>query len=93
MRAEAIERELDDKEYEEVLNKLYGTVEICGMTFDSGYALRELDPTAFRCEKVDYEDGLETEEWKCGVCGNVFDNEDEAEECCTPEEEEEEIEE
>ena len=36
-------KEVTDKEYEEKLNDIYGTVEICGMTFDSGTALKEFE--------------------------------------------------
>lgn len=52
---------LSDDEYEEVLNELYGTVEVCGMTFDSGSILKDQDPTAFRCGKNDYESSIQTE--------------------------------
>ena len=85
MNAKPVERELTEDEYEDVLNEIYGTVEVCGMTFDSGAILRELDPTAFRCGQVDYEDSLEPEEWACGVCGTTFDDEDEADDCCSEE--------
>ena len=81
----AYEIEKDEKEFEEMLNKSYGTVEICGMTFDQGTALRELDPTAFRCALSD-----EPLQYGCEKCDSVFDNEEEAEECCKEEEEEEE---
>lgn len=39
--------------YEEFLNEIYGVVTICGMEFDSGHALKELDPIAFRCGVAD----------------------------------------
>jgi len=92
MNAERKETELDEKEYEDVLNELYGDVEVCGMTYSAGCALRELDPTAFRCGKVDYEDQLDKDNplWLCGECGDEYDDEDEAEECCKDESEEEE---
>jgi len=93
MNSEPVEKELTDEEFEDVLNNIYGDINICGMTFDSGYVLRELDPTAFRCGKIDYEDSLEPEEWVCGECGEIYYNEDEAEECCQPEEDKEDYEE
>ena len=34
---------------EDMLNELYETVEICGVTFDAGSAFRKLDPIAFSC--------------------------------------------
>ena len=82
MNAKPINKELTEDEYEDTLNEIYGTVEVCGMTFDSGRILRELDPTAFVCGQVDYESELAPKEWACSVCGVVFDNEDEAEKCC-----------
>jgi len=47
------------------------------LTFDTGKIVRELDPIAFRCgiEELD-------EEWRCGECNNVYNNEKEAENCC-----------
>jgi hypothetical protein len=77
------EVELSEDEYEEMLNELYGTVSICGMEFDSGRVLRELDPTAFRCGMAD-----EPQRWKCLGCGEVYEDEDRAAECCPTEDEE-----
>ena len=37
-----------ERDFEEMLGEVYGTVEICGYTFDAGRALKELDPIAFR---------------------------------------------
>ena len=75
------ERELTDEEYQLELDDLYGEVNVCGMTMRAGYVLREMDPTAFRCGKIDYTDSLE-HEWECGECGEAFDNEEDAENCC-----------
>lgn len=47
---------MTDEQYEEALNEMYGEVSICGMTFNAGHALKELDPIAFNCGKADYED-------------------------------------
>ena len=69
--------ELTDKKYEDILNEAYGDVEICGMKFSSGYALRELDPTAFRCGMAD-----EPEKWECGECNSIYETEEEAKDCC-----------
>jgi hypothetical protein len=52
---------LSDSEYEEILNEIYGDVEVCGYTFGSGSLLVDADPTAFRCGKNDYESGIQTE--------------------------------
>lgn len=78
----AQQKETTEEEYEEQLNDIFGTVEICGMTFDSGRALKELDPTAFRVGMSDIE-----EPWICSECDSEHDNEDDAEECCKEEEE------
>ena len=37
---------LSDSEYADVLTDIYGTVSVCGQTFDAGDALKDLDPTA-----------------------------------------------
>ena len=84
----AIEIEKDEKEFEEYLNEIYGDVEICGMYFEQGTALKELDPTAFYVFLSD-----EPTQWECSYCFSVFDSEEEAEECCGDVEEEEEEEE
>lgn len=76
-----IEIEKDEEEFEKMLNETYGEVEICGMMFEQGTALRELDPIAFRCALSD-----EPIQWQCSECDNIFDDEDEAEECCKEEE-------
>ena len=50
---------LDTEElYANMLDDCYGEVEIAGMTFQTSRALKELDPTAFRCGMVDYIDSL-----------------------------------
>jgi hypothetical protein len=85
MNAIEIEPELDEDEVIEQLDEIYGEVDICGMRYSSGQALKELDPIAFREAKLDIENGME-HKWECGVCGEQFDTEDEANECCQPEE-------
>ena len=52
------EVELSDAEYSDVLDELYGNVQVCGMTYSAGAALEALDPVAFRCGKGDYESDL-----------------------------------
>ena len=76
------EVEKSESEYEEMLNDIYGTVEICGMTFDSGRALKELDPIAFRCGMSDL-----PLQYQCTECDKIYneDDEPEAEACCKPE--------
>ena len=77
----AYEIEIDEDDYERELSELYGTVNICGMEYDAGRALRELDPTAFRVGIAD-----KPTEYACGECDeNHGEDSDAAEECCQPE--------
>ena len=75
MKAREVEK--DERAYEEMLNDCYGTVTICGIEFEQGTALKELDPIAFRCGLSD-----EPVQYECSECSTVFDDEDEAEDCC-----------
>ena len=77
-----IEVEKSEHEFADELTDVYGVIEICGMKFDSGHALRELDPIAFRCAMSD-----QPLQYDCGECGKRFeeDEQDEAELCCKPE--------
>lgn len=84
MKAILKEKEISDSDYRDILDEVYGDVEICGMTFSSGRALEELDPTAFRCGKADHEDTIE-DVWECSECGAEFAWESDAEECCPAE--------
>lgn len=47
----------------DMLNDVYGELEVAGTVFDAGYALAELDPTAFRCTVIDYMDEEYFETW------------------------------
>lgn len=76
----ATQKEITDEEYEDYLNDIYGEVKICGMTFDSGRALKKLDEIAFNCGKNDYES--ENEIWICEECNKEYNNEEDAENCC-----------
>lgn len=50
---------LDTEElYANMLDDCYGEVKIAGHSFSTSRALKELDPTAFRCGEVDYIDSL-----------------------------------
>ena len=83
MSARYEEFELDERAYDEMLDEIYGTVEICGMTFDSSRVLKEMDPIAYRVGMSDME-SCEPGTWVCDDCGEEFteDEEDEAQECC-----------
>lgn len=83
MNIKEIEYEMTDEEYRDMLDEIYGEVEVCGMTFSSGRVLEELDPTAFRCGKGDYE-SEQPSKWQCGTCDTEYNEEEDAEECCKP---------
>lgn len=78
MNAELVE--LTEAEFASRLTERFGTINICGLEYDSGTALQELDPTAFDVAHAD-----EPEEWKCCECDEAYDNENEAEDCCQEE--------
>jgi hypothetical protein len=52
---------LTDDEYAEILNDIYGTVEVCGQTFDQGTLLKDADAVAFRCGKGEEENRIQAE--------------------------------
>lgn len=57
MRAAIVEqcKPVDREEfYRELLREAYGTVEVCGFTFDAFRILEKLDPVAFYCGRNDY---------------------------------------
>ncbi len=76
----AIQTEITEDEFEQELNDLYGEVEVCGIKFNSGTILKELDHIAFRCAMFDSESRGEM--WRCEGCGQDWFAEEEAEECC-----------
>ena len=72
--------ELTDEQYDESLDDAFGEVTIAGMKYSTSYALKNLDPTAYQCGKADYEDTLD-HKFECAICGDVFDHEEDTEEC------------
>ena len=52
---------MEDSEYADLLTEIYGTVEVCGQTFDQGSLLQDADPVAFRCGKSDEESRIQSE--------------------------------
>lgn len=70
------EVEMDEKDYEEMLNDVYGEIKIGNLTFWAGEIVKELDPIAFRC-------GLsEDVKFKCGKCREIYEDEEDAKNCC-----------
>jgi len=54
--AGTITREYTDSEFEEYLDEIYGDVNICGIAYSSGRALKEIDPIAFNCAMSEHEE-------------------------------------
>lgn len=63
------QHEMDEKEFEEYLNDCFGDVNICGLNYGAGYALKEIDPIAFRCAMVDHEEECQ----ECEGSGKVIE--------------------
>jgi hypothetical protein len=53
MRTMYFYHEIEDQ-YEDMLNECYGMIDICGMKYDAGRALKNIDETAFRCGCSDW---------------------------------------
>ena len=58
---ETFEYSCTDEEYNEYLDNIFDEVEVCGMTYNVSYALKELDPIAYRCGKSEYEADFDLE--------------------------------
>lgn len=54
--------EMTEEEYDAMLDECYEEIEICGALFSASYALKNLDPVAYRCGKSDYEGSKDLEE-------------------------------
>lgn len=61
---ENFEIDLNDDEFIDILDGIYGDVTICGYSYSAGRTLLEIDPIAFRCGKNDYENGMDVTESK-----------------------------
>jgi len=46
-------------QYDEMLDECYSAVEIAGMEYSTSYALKNLDPVAYRCGMMDYADSIQ----------------------------------
>lgn len=79
-----IEREVGaytEDDYEQMIEDVYGeTVDIAGMTFNTVYALKELDPTAYNVGFNDFQEYKTV--YDCPVCEYEHDDEDDAKWCC-----------
>lgn len=50
-----------EEAYEDFLNEVHGTVEICGITYDAGRAFKMIDPIAFHCGFNDWLDSVQAD--------------------------------
>ena len=68
-----------EKLYEYMLDDCYGTVAIAGLEYSTSCALKEIDPTAYRCGFADWLDGegLTTEESESDEESDDEENDDE----------------
>ena len=83
---DAIEIDIDSQEfeemYEQMLDDCYEEIKIGSLTFSPSQILKECDPIAYRCGKIDYADSMdvaETEEYK-QVESELYEIEDRIEE-------------
>ena len=76
----ALELRMNVHEFEEWLNELYESVAVCGYIYYQGSLLRSIDPVTFRCIMAD-----EPSKWQCDDCGEIYEDEDDANDCCKEE--------
>jgi len=77
-----IERDIDDDEFEEIMDEINEEVNILGIDYGVGYLLRQIDPIWFNCAKLEYEADLSTQ-WGCSECDSIYDYFEDAEDCCS----------
>ena len=71
-------KEYSEQDLQDWLDEVYEPIEFAGMTLYAGETMKELDPVMFRCAMSDMPDV-----WICDECDTEFDEEDDANECCT----------
>jgi hypothetical protein len=54
--------EVSEEEYDAILDDCYEDIDVCGSLFSPSYALKNLDPVAYRCGKSDYEGTIDLDE-------------------------------
>ena len=55
---------LDDDSFEEILNDIYGEIEVCGHTHEAGRLLRIIDPATFDQAKVDHASSMDVHDFR-----------------------------
>lgn len=48
----------DDETYDNMLDDVYGDIEICGLSYAASIALYRVDEIAYKCGKNDYADSM-----------------------------------
>ena len=87
MNAYKKEHDYTDRELIDMIDEIYGEVDICGFTCSSGEVLKDIDPDAFwqigyaLAERKEQDNPI----WICSECESEYENEAEAENCCEPE--------
>ena len=62
-----------ESRYHDMLSEVYGTVNVCGLEYDSADLLKDCDPTAYRCGFADYVSGEMGETVEEGPDGEYYD--------------------
>lgn len=63
--AEYIMENCSDDPYDEMLDEIYGDIEICGYSYCASIALYRVDPIAYKVGRSDWEDSEASEiEWQ-----------------------------
>ena len=75
-----------EKDYDNMLDDCYSTVTMGKFSWNPSYVLSELDPVAYRCGFSDFQE-YETK-YKCPICEELFDFEEDAKWHCQDEPEE-----
>lgn len=78
---DAFEYESTEQEFDQFIDETCEEVEIMGGTYAASMALKEVDPTAYRCAKNDYDAGydLDDSEEYTQLCDSVTEIEDQIE--------------
>lgn len=79
---EPIEKEVEmysESDYDDMLDEVHGEF----MGYSASRILAEIDPIAYRCGFDDFQEYKTV--YECPICGEEFDDEDEARECCQSE--------
>ena len=63
--------------YDEMLDEIYGTIEICGIEYSASLALYRVDEIAYRVGMNDYESILREANEEDGTYADVFGDEEE----------------